>query len=476
MTQLSSRFLSVIFIILLPLDALAQGSYRNLDPEDRSGELSLGFSLRPQTSPYLGEDYRRDWQPMFIYTGETFFFNTNEAGWHLIDNDDWQLDLYAGYFYGGYNEHSIFWSETGRDDDDALDGMSRRDAWESGFALTRKTDYGRFKLDLNADISGAHEGYTASAEWSKVFRFNRWQVEPWFAYQLFNDDKSNYYFGVREDEATDTRNAYKIDEATDNWEIGTAFRYQAAQHHYFGLNLYYTIYDNKILDSPIVEESTILTANINYRYEFNDLSNPGPDGDVYNFFFNNPNPWSMRVAYGYTTDSSFMDIVRGEFERNDDGTSMGSVFLSRQLTERFMWLPIEGWAQAGVARRFENDIQGDFNEYVFAFKAYFTKFPWSNTVKTRFGFAEGLSYATKVPAVEQRRNDDRDRNTSHLLNYLDYSWDVSIGDIFRQKDLKDCFFGFSIHHRSGIFASSDLYGNVNGGSNVNTLYVECIRS
>ena len=34
------------------------------------------------------------------------------------------------------------------------------------------------------------------------------------------------------------------------------------------------------------------------------------------------------------------------------------------------------------------------------------------------------------------------------------------------------FFGFYVHHRSGIFASANLYGNVYGGSNVNALYLE----
>jgi hypothetical protein len=30
-----------------------------------------------------------------------------------------------------------------------------------------------------------------------------------------------------------------------------------------------------------------------------------------------------------------------------------------------------------------------------------------------------------------------------------------------------------VHHRSGIFGSSDFFGNVYGGGNVNTLYLQC---
>ncbi|MDX1559093.1 MAG: hypothetical protein R3193_09320, partial [Marinobacter sp.] len=126
----------------------------------------------------------------------------------------------------------------------------------------------------------------------------------------------------------------------------------------------------------------------------------------------------------------------------------------------------------GVARRFENDLQDDFWEGVLAFKAIFRRFPWSDTVETRFGVAEGLSYAHRIPSIEQEKGDQKGRRTSHLLNYLDFSLDVSVGDVFGVDSLRNCFAGFSVHHRSGIFASANLYGNVYGGSNVNTLYLE----
>ena len=79
----------------------------------------------------------------------------------------------------------------------------------------------------------------------------------------------------------------------------------------------------------------------------------------------------------------------------------------------------------------------------------------------------------KLPGWSWReKGDEKDRRTSHLIYYLDVSLDVSEGDVFGAEELKNLFFGFSIHHRSGIFASANLYGNVYGGSNVNTLYLE----
>ena len=55
----------------------------------------------------------------------------------------------------------------------------------------------------------------------------------------------------------------------------------------------------------------------------------------------------------------------------------------------------------------------------------------------------------------------------------DYSIDFNLGDAFNKRSWKKCYSGFAIHHRSGIFANADMYGNVDGGSNFNTLYIEC---
>ena len=66
----------------------------------------------------------------------------------------------------------------------------------------------------------------------------------------------------------------------------------------------------------------------------------------------------------------------------------------------------------------------------------------------------------------------RERPTSKLLNYLDPTIDISLGDLFGNKDWKQTYFGLGISHRSGIFASSRLLGSVNGGSNYIYAYVE----
>ena len=453
-----------------PLSLAFSNNY-NIDPEDRSGNWSIGFIFNWQESPYAGEDYRSDFMPQFIYTGEKLYFDTTELGWHAWDTDQWQLDLYTHYFIGGYNDHTFF-SDTGevRDEDDPLKGMERKNAFEAGAELTRKTDWGRWSVDINHDIDGVHNGGGARLGWSKTWQEGNWQLEPWAKLNWYSAEKSDYYFGVTEAEALDDRPAYRLSDTT-SMSAGAAVRYTAWKQHHFSFNLGYTHFNDAINDSPIVVDNDVFNTSISYRYELNDLAY-NPDGG-YNFFTNNPNPWSLRLAYGCATDSSFNKIVRFDINCDGDGTHLASVFASRQLSKTLFTLPIEAWITTGVARRFEEPHQDNFWEGVLAFTAIFRQFPWSEHVDTRLGLAEGLSYAGSVPNNEVVKAEEKDRRTSHLLNYLDYSIDVSIGDIFKIKKAEHCYFGFSVHHRSGIFGSANLYGNVYGGSNMNTLYIEC---
>jgi len=84
-----------------------------------------------------------------------------------------------------------------------------------------------------------------------------------------------------------------------------------------------------------------------------------------------------------------------------------------------------------------------------------------DALQTRIGF--GLSYASRVPYVEQRDQDAKGQNTSKLLSYLDPSIEINMGDLFRSKKLEKTWLDVGVSHRSGAFGSSELFGNVDGG-------------
>ncbi len=59
-----------------------------------------------------------------------------------------------------------------------------------------------------------------------------------------------------------------------------------------------------------------------------------------------------------------------------------------------------------------------------------------------------------------------------MLNYLDPSIDFSLGDLTGSRSMHDTYVGIGVSHRSGIFGTSRLLGNVNGGSNYIYSYLE----
>jgi MipA family protein len=430
---------------------------------------SLGAAIRTHTSPYKGEQEHTDFMPMISYTGERFYIDGNALGFHLQQSDQWQADLYTAYRFGGYTE----------EDSSFLEGMERNDSVDIGLALTQHTPYGSFTLDPSIDIGGRHHGWDTELSWYSTYQQGPWRWRPWIGLDYRNQQLTDYYFGVESQEATDSRNAYRAGSSI-NYHLGIDLEYRLDRQNLISLNLRQTRLDDEIADSSIVDERNILSVALAYRHEFKDFvdtkykpSYASADSRWDQF---RRGQWFWRVAGGVATEEAFNKIIRGQVDKEERHTGIASVFAGKKVADNFLSLPFEVYVKAGYVRHFERGIQSDFNEYVLAVKGYFNRFPWSDKVETRWGIAEGISYAEQVPSLERENVESKNYSASHMLNYIDWSLDVNLGDLFAKPQLKRCYAGFSIHHRSGIFGSVDFFGNVDGGSNYNTLYIECLNN
>lgn len=158
---------------------------------------------------------------------------------------------------------------------------------------------------------------------------------------------------------------------------------------------------------------------------------------------------------------------------HDQPSSVTGVHIGRPFVERLNGWPLDVHGYVGLLHRNEmNDVQSNAWQIDAYMKAFYYGFPWSDRVKTRVGFGAGVSYASRVPSSEVTSQARRQRPTSKLLNYLDPTIDVSVGDLVGSRRLKETYVGLGISHRSGIFASSRLLGSVNGGSNYIYAYFE----
>ena len=93
-------------------------------------------------------------------------------------------------------------------------------------------------------------------------------------------------------------------------------------------------------------------------------------------------------------------------------------------------------------------------------------------MRVRLGAAEGVSYVNKIPYVEETQLGKKGYKPSKMLNYLDFSVGLNLGDITGGETMKHWWLGYSIHHRSAIFESAQQFGRIKGGSNYQTVYLQ----
>ncbi|UFS62357.1 MipA/OmpV family protein [Sulfurimonas sp. HSL-3221] len=176
----------------------------------------------------------------------------------------------------------------------------------------------------------------------------------------------------------------------------------------------------------------------------------------------------LRVAFGEATPSSFSENLLGEGVRDKHGLYLLSLFYGLPLSKRLFGAPIRTYFAPGFVHHFANDLQPPAQEYVGAFKFYYRPPHWW----LRFGFGTGLSYITRTTYIERSINaKDGYDHTSHLLQYLDFSFDFELCRLFGS-GWKALWFGYALHHRSGVFESAHQYGQIKGGSNYNTFYLQ----
>jgi len=195
-------------------------------------------------------------------------------------------------------------------------------------------------------------------------------------------------------------------------------------------------------------------------------------------FFNHPNkelkkelstkPY-IRLAQGWATPSNLDEILTGNFKKDSYNNKMTSLFYGYPITDELFSLPIDLYITPGLVYHWTSDVQNSTLEYCLGIKFYYT---FNTTVRFRIGVAEGLSYVTDVTYIEKHELEENGYETSNLMNYMDFSLDMNIGDLVRKNSLKHLWLGYSIHHRSAIFETASQFGRIKGGSNYNTLYLQ----
>lgn len=438
---------------------LTQTPFHDLEP----GSVGIGYAARFGQSPYEGLDnigstyneYRYDLVPLYLYEGKRFFSHGTEWGIHLLDPDGFNIDLIARYRFDQLQAEAT----------DFFAGMDDRDqSVDGGVAATLKGDWGQLSFSAVTDLLDRHEGQELELTYLFPWKRGRWVLAPSVGLIYQSASLTNYYYGVRADEALPDRPAYSPGDAY-NWRAGLNVTYQWLDNWHLFANMAYAGLDDSIQDSPTVDRDSLFAAYFGISWSLGNARHVETRTE-------DTKLWSWRANAGYTVQDTFSQVLLGNFEPHDPiDTYVAGFTLGRLLKDGRRG---DVWGRLSINRHLENDFQQDFNEYVaYAMVIGSGYAPWTNRELFRFGFGMGISYAERVPAVEQYKQRGEDERTSHWLNYMEAMVDFPFRTLFGERGTEDCYLGLTLIHRSGIFGRADLFNSTQGGSEQLTGHVEC---
>lgn len=426
--------LLVSLLILIGNDALCEEKKIEQHHVHAPEKWGIAMGTRSATIPFdANKSTVNDVVPLIFYENGRLFIDGLEFGYRVFDNEKWQLSPFARFrFFDIPEEYQNEIRESGLD----IGGQFRY-----RFADRFHTD-----LEVLSDQSGRwHANLAPSFEWEQ----GRWEFRPSVRFRWKSADFNNHYYGLGRENpgsAVDTR-------------ITADIRFHAWRNLYLLGRGSILFLDSDTRDISFVDDSTQAEAFLGIGF-FNDKKDP------VDTLASRP---YIRLAHGWGTESNLGEIVTGNTESDPYNNQLTSVFFGVPLADELFTLPIATYLTPGIVHHHSSDVQDRSTEFVLAVKFYYTiqwPTPW------RLGFAEGLSYVDRVPYLEEKDMQEKGYRSSQLLNFLDFSVDLSLGHLFRVERLENLWLGYSIHHRSGIFSTSSAFGRISGGSNYNTVYLQ----
>lgn len=422
--------------------------------------IAGGLVMRLEQSPYRDGALRTDFLPLYLAQRGRLYLHGYRLGWAAVDDDTWRVEAFVSQRFEGYPTESLPAS---------LAGMATRTPGiDAGVSARMALGGGRYAL-----AEALHDATTTTSNGAELRAGVggdlpagdrlRLRVQALAAWR--DADLNTYYYGVLPSEATATRPQYGAGGGI-NLLLSAGGQYPLTDRWRLLGGVGLTRLAGSVADSPIVDSRWLASGYAGAVYSFE----PRP-GEAPIETGRSDRIW--RVFAGASTECNLLPIMGFSCASLESGGArVASVEVGKPLIVGAYGFPLDFNAFIGVLYRDDRGRQPDsfqLNTYV---KAVWYGFPWSHRVKTRLGFGAGLSWANRVPFEETRDQAARGRVTSRLLNYLDPTIDVSIGDVIGQRSLRDAFLGIGVTHRSGIFGSSQIFNSVDGGSNALYTYVE----
>jgi len=395
----------------------------------------VALTYRIAEIPYpTSEKTVSDVIPLLFYRKDRFFWYGLEGGYTFANYNSWNASLLARYRYFDIPAE--------------YQNTMRGNAYDLGLRYRyKKSDYLDFDIEIMNDL---HErnyvNFASKFHWDA----GDWDIKPYINLRWKSRKFNNYYFGLdSESPGSDF-----------DLSIATRIRYHVHSNLYLLGQATFTMYGSDTYNSTTVNRPNQSEIFLGFGF-FKDKNR-----EQYRYLKSKP---YVRIANGSATSSNVGQIINGDAESDIFNNKFTSIFYGIPVSDTFFGINLPIYLTAGYVQHHNSLVQGSFPEYVVGIKGYYTV-NWP--IRWRMGLAEGLSYASKITYIEQTEMDSKGYRASNLLNYIDFTIDVDLGDLFNSKALDNMWLGYGIHHRSGIFETSSTFGRIKGGSNYTMLYLQ----
>ncbi len=394
----------------------------------------IGVAVRTATIPYPTEDdVVSTFVPMLFFENEYIFLHGLESGLKLYESDDWRFSAITRVRYIDIPEE--------------YQNTLQVDGNDIGLQARYKMPHEQF-IDLEI-MNDLHGRPFSNLRYSTDLENGSLEYKPYAQLQWNSSKFNSYYYGLDQENIS----------SDFDTSIGVEAKYHVISNFYLLARAEATYLGKETRNSTYVEDDIESEVYLGIGF-FNDKSKKKKE-DL------GMSPY-IRLAHGWATPSNISEIIRFNTEKDPYNNQMTSLFYGYPLTDELFGLPLDFYLTPGLVFHHSSEVQDAIQEYVLAIKAYYTfQFPW----KVRFGVAEGFSYVNEITYIEGSELEEKGYEASNLLNYLDFSLDLHLGDMFGET-LDQLWLGYSIHHRSAIFESSSRFGRIKGGSNYNSVYLQ----
>ncbi len=228
------------------------------EPKPRS---SIGIGVFMSESEYEGDgDKEMLVLPLLTYQGEKFYARGIELGYRYIDTKPFKFNFTLNPKLNSYKSS----------DSEYLAGMDNRErTLEAGVSASLKViPLVTFSARAKFDTLSKHNGYDIGLGIGVFIPLSKsFFIAPSYRKIYLSSNNADYYYGVKQSEATATRSVYEVG-STDITRYGVNFIYNINKDISTSLMVNKTKFSDEIRNSPIVKDKDIVSGILALSYKF----------------------------------------------------------------------------------------------------------------------------------------------------------------------------------------------------------------